>query len=77
MTVAKNSGGSAYPEQVGYGNKTPQPGMTMRQYYKGQAMIGLILKCQEAGDAAGHAVPIAEDAGKLADAAIKEDQDAK
>ena len=60
-------GGPAFPamtisESVGFA------GMTMRQYYKGQALIGLLSNQRDA------AVIAARTAAKCADAMIEEDE---
>lgn len=47
--MGKSNGGSAFPkiwhpDRDGTGGDTWEDGMTVRQYYAGQAMIGLIMK---------------------------------
>lgn len=67
-------GGPAFPTPEYYDEKPVgiDHGMTLRDYLAAQALIGLVLKCQQAADAAGAAPGIAEDAYKLADAMLAE-----
>ena len=83
----KNDGGQAYPyENVGkfkgpggeYHNNPPLPGMTMRQWYKGMALQGLLsipMKAKSVDVLEEKVSMIITNAGHIADAMIKEDED--
>lgn len=61
-------GGPAFPSDHEF--RPAHDGMSLRDYFAGQALVGLVLKCEQAGDAAGAAPGISEDAYKLADAML-------
>ena len=81
--MAKNQGGEAFPcfvwvEKQPYGGSAYQerqdrPGMTLRQYYKAAA-LGVILTVPQNRES--NPRDMASIAGRIADAMIKEDEDA-
>lgn len=76
----KNDGGPAFPRPFSTNRDVfendecagafEQDGMSLRDWFAGKALGALIQKLGEAGDAAGLAAALAEDAYKLADAML-------
>ena len=66
MTDMKDDGGPAFPHDGrdnGPGNikGRPHDGMTLRDYFAGQALAGLAPCFEEYGDVAGHAFRLADE----------------
>jgi hypothetical protein len=76
MTTRINDGGPAFPGQISAGRdardgKEWRPGMTLRDYFAGQAIIALTAGCPITDDDTHWCHPlIADDAYKLADAML-------
>lgn len=75
-----NNGGPAFPAQQGHcpdgtWNQSFEWGMSVRQYYKAKAVIGILSdeRYAQAGNEAANVYEIARYAGRLADALIAED----
>ena len=69
------NGGPAFPRPISVSSigdtSWDQDGMSLRDYFAGQAMVGIVGNFEEAADAAAKADAVAEDAYILADAMLK------
>jgi len=72
----KDNGGQAYPRPLGSSPSgrysDSQSGMTMRQYYKGQAIVG-IMQAIVSTESIMPFGSLADIAGRMADSLIEED----
>jgi hypothetical protein len=70
VSTKLDDGGQAFPlqRQLEY----PHNGMSLRDYFAAQALVGLALGFEEPGDVAGARVGVAEDAYRIADAMLAE-----
>lgn len=73
----KNEGGPAFPGEQGYimgvgYNQTWEPGMTLRQWYAGMALIGLMYRSRSFSPEVIPEEVVAREAFQQADAMIKE-----
>ena len=73
MTEAKNDGGPAFPRKSQYVGEVDSPGMTLREWYAGKALVGLPHLCAHDTllDGMTFEQHVARNAYKLADAMIE------
>ena len=83
MTNKPNDGGAAFPlppvlsegGPESYWSQPPQPGMSLRDYFAGQALAGILLDAGTARQVEDHT--IAKSAYRLADAMLAEREKSK